>query len=51
MTFPQRKLSAGVVSAIGLGCMGVSIPRSDGLPDEEECMKVLTAAADMGINL
>lgn len=51
MTILRRKLSAGVVSAMGLGCMGMSIPRSSGLPDEEECMKVLTAAADKGINL
>ncbi|KAF2246306.1 Aldo/keto reductase [Trematosphaeria pertusa] len=48
--FPQRKIGDDLISAIGLGCMGMSIPTSSGLPDEDECLKVLTAAADMGIN-
>jgi aryl-alcohol dehydrogenase-like predicted oxidoreductase len=47
--FPQRKLGDDFVSAIGLGCMGMSIPSSTGVQDIEESLKVLTAAADMGI--
>jgi aryl-alcohol dehydrogenase-like predicted oxidoreductase len=48
--FPQRKIGDDFVSAIGLGCMGMSIILSAGAYDEEESLKVLTAAADMGIN-
>ncbi|KAF2117418.1 aldo-keto reductase [Lophiotrema nucula] len=48
--FPQRKIGDDLVSTIGLGCMGMSIPNSKGLPDEDECLKVLTLAADLGIN-
>ncbi|KAF4624023.1 hypothetical protein G7Y89_g14152 [Cudoniella acicularis] len=47
--FPQRKIGDDLVSAMGLGCMGMSIALSSGLNDEES-LKVLTAAADMGIN-
>ncbi|KAF2460330.1 aldo-keto reductase [Lineolata rhizophorae] len=46
--FPQRKLGDELVSAIGLGCMGMSIVLSSGTNDEES-LKVLTEAADMGI--
>lgn len=49
--FPQRKIGETSVSALGLGCMSFSIPLSTGIPDEDECLKVLTAAADMGINV
>jgi aryl-alcohol dehydrogenase-like predicted oxidoreductase len=48
--FPQRRIGDDFVSAVGLGCMGMAIPLSTGIPDEEESLKVLTAAADMGIN-
>lgn len=48
--FPQRRIGDDLVSAIGLGCMGMSIPLSAGIQDEEESLKVLTAAVDMGIN-
>jgi aryl-alcohol dehydrogenase-like predicted oxidoreductase len=47
--FPQRKIGDSLVSAMGLGCMGMSIPVSTGNNDEE-CLRVLTQAADMGIN-
>ena len=46
--FPQRRIGDDLVSAIGLGCMGMSIVLSNGTNDEES-LKVLTAAADMGI--
>ncbi len=46
--FPQRKIGDDLVSAIGLGCMGMSIIRSVA-PDDEESLRVLTAAADMGL--
>ena len=48
--FPQRKLGDDLVSSIGLGCMGMSIPDSSGTCNDEESLKVLTEAADMGIN-
>ncbi|KAG4434337.1 hypothetical protein IFR05_010182 [Cadophora sp. M221] len=35
---------------MGFGCIGMSIPRSYGRPNETECHKVLTAAADMDID-
>ncbi|KAH8786441.1 aldo-keto reductase [Hyaloscypha sp. PMI_1271] len=44
--FPQRKIGDVMVSAIGLGCMGMSIPPFN----DEESLEVLTAAADMGLN-
>ena len=48
--FPQRKIGDDFVSALGLGCMGFSVVLSAGPYDEEESLKVLTEAADMGIN-
>ena len=48
--FPQRKIGDRFVSAIGLGCMSLSIHSSAGVPDVQESLKVLTAAADLGIN-
>lgn len=43
---PQRKIGDAPVSPMGLGCMGLSL----GPPgQDEEHMKLLTAAADMGI--
>ena len=50
LRFPQRKIGNDLVSAIGLGCMGMSIVLSSGPYDDEESLKVLTQAADMGIN-
>jgi aryl-alcohol dehydrogenase-like predicted oxidoreductase len=39
-----------MVSALGLGCMGMSMSLFTGLPrDEEEISKTLTTAADLGI--
>ena len=50
--FPQRKIGDDFVSKIGLGCMGMSISLTPGTTnDDEENLRVLTAAADMGINL
>jgi aryl-alcohol dehydrogenase-like predicted oxidoreductase len=43
---PQRKLGDDLISAIGLGCMSMAIPPFS----DEESLKVLTAAADMGLN-
>jgi aryl-alcohol dehydrogenase-like predicted oxidoreductase len=50
MNFPQRKIGDASVSAVGLGCMGMSISLmlSTGR-DEEEVFKTLTKAADLGI--
>ncbi len=48
--FPQRKIGDDFVSALGLGCMGMSIPNSSGIFNDKELFKVLTAAADLGIN-
>jgi aryl-alcohol dehydrogenase-like predicted oxidoreductase len=50
MNFPQRKIGDASVSAIGLGCMGMSISLmlSTGR-DEEEVFQTLTKAADLGI--
>ncbi|KAE9372427.1 aldo-keto reductase, putative [Stipitochalara longipes BDJ] len=44
--FPQRKIGDALVSAIGLGCMGMSIPPFN----DSESLAVLTAAADLGLN-
>ena len=44
--FPRRRLGDDLVSAIGLGCMGMSLPPFN----DEESLQVLTAAADMGLN-
>ena len=48
--FPQRKIGDDHVSAIGLGCMGMSFgyTRAEGWNDEES-LQVLTKAADLGI--
>lgn len=48
--FPQRKIGDDSVSALGLGCMGMSFGyTSNGGYDEAESLKVLTRAADLGI--
>ncbi|KAH9909550.1 aldo-keto reductase [Xylariomycetidae sp. FL2044] len=48
--YPQRKLGDDLVSAIGLGCMGMHFGyASYGGFNDEESLKVLTKAADMGI--
>lgn len=49
-SFPQRKIGGESVSAIGLGCMGMSFGyTSFGGYNEEESHAVLTRAADLGI--
>ncbi|KAF2685164.1 Aldo/keto reductase [Lentithecium fluviatile CBS 122367] len=48
--FPQRKIGDDYVSAVGLGCMGMSIaPMLSSGRDDEEVFKTLTKAADLGI--
>ncbi|KAK8003256.1 hypothetical protein PG989_002975 [Apiospora arundinis] len=48
--FPQRKIGGDSVSALGLGCMGMSFGyTSGGGWDDAESLKVLTRAADLGI--
>ncbi|KAH8658015.1 aldo-keto reductase [Xylariales sp. PMI_506] len=48
--FPKRKLGDDLVSAIGLGCMGMSHQYvSFGGYDEQQSLEVLTKAADSGI--
>ncbi len=48
--FPTRKLGDDDVSAIGLGCMGMSGSyTSFGGFDDDESLRVLTRAADMGL--
>jgi aryl-alcohol dehydrogenase-like predicted oxidoreductase len=48
--YPQRKIGEDLVSAQGLGCMGMSFGyTSYGGYDDEESFNVLTRAADMGI--
>ncbi len=48
--FPQRKIGDDLVSAIGLGCMGMSFSyTSFGGFNDDESLKVLTRAADMGV--
>lgn len=48
--FPQRKIGGDSVSAIGLGCMGMSFAyTSFGGQNDDEALKVLTRAADLGI--
>ncbi|KAI1637527.1 aldo-keto reductase [Biscogniauxia mediterranea] len=48
--YPKRKLGDELVSAIGLGCMGMSGSyASFGGFNDEESFKVLTRAADLGI--
>lgn len=52
MSFPQRKIGDDLVSAMGLGCMGMSYSyTSFGGMDDEESLRVLTRAADMGLNM
>ncbi|KAH6657188.1 aldo-keto reductase [Truncatella angustata] len=48
--YPQRKIGDTSVSAQGLGCMGMSFGyTSYGGYDDEESLRVLTRAADLGI--
>lgn len=48
--YPQRKIGDDSVSAQGLGCMGMSFGyTSYGGYNDEESLKVLTRAADLGI--
>lgn len=48
--FPQRKIGGTPVSALGLGCMGMSFSVLTGEKrDEEEIFNTLTKAADLGI--
>lgn len=49
-TFPQRKIGDDSVSAIGLGCMGMSTALYYGLErDEAEVFQTLDTAANLGI--
>ncbi|OAG04605.1 aldo-keto reductase [Paraphaeosphaeria sporulosa] len=49
-SFPQRKIGGTSVSALGLGCMGMSMSALTGEKrDDEEIFNTLTTAADMGI--
>lgn len=51
-SYPQRKIGTDSVSAQGLGCMGMSFAyTSNGGYNDEESLKVLTRAADLGITL
>ncbi|KAF2229540.1 aldo-keto reductase [Viridothelium virens] len=51
MPFPQRKIGDDNVSAMGLGCMGMTQSYvSFGGYNDEESIKTLTRAADMGMN-
>lgn len=48
--YPQRKIGDDLVSAQGLGCMGMSFAyTSFGGQDDEESLRTLTRAADLGI--
>lgn len=48
--FPKRKIGDDFVSAIGLGCMGMTYAyTSFGGQDDEESLRTLTRAADMGL--
>ncbi|KAI3397239.1 hypothetical protein diail_11118 [Diaporthe ilicicola] len=50
MPFPTRKIGDDNVSAIGLGCMGMSFGyTSFGGYDDKESLNVLTRSADLGI--
>lgn len=46
---PQRYIGDTTVSAIGLGCMNLSIPGPSGPLNEDSVFKVLTEAADLGM--
>ena len=48
--FPQRRIGDDLVSAVGLGCMGMSIILDPNMSNAEESLRVLTQAADIGIN-
>lgn len=48
--YPKRKLGDELVSAQGLGCMGMSFSyTSFGGQDDDESLRALTRAADLGI--
>lgn len=47
--YPQRSIGNDSVSAIGLGCMGMSFVYTSSHFNDEESYKVLTMAADAGI--
>jgi aryl-alcohol dehydrogenase-like predicted oxidoreductase len=47
--FPQRKIRDASVSAFGLGCMGMTHGYTSGGYNEQESLRVLTRAADLGI--
>ena len=47
--FPQRKIGDDLVSAMGLGCMGMAIELPSRPLNDAVSLQVLTAAADMGI--
>ncbi|KAI9708787.1 MAG: hypothetical protein M1820_003742 [Bogoriella megaspora] len=50
MSYPQRKVGDDNVSAMGLGCMGMTQSyTSFGGYNDEESLRVLTKAADMGM--
>ncbi|KAI9655733.1 MAG: hypothetical protein M1821_005168 [Bathelium mastoideum] len=51
MAFPQRKIGEDKVSALGLGCMGMTWAyASFGGYDDDESLRTLTKAADLGMN-
>ncbi|KAI1288218.1 aldo-keto reductase [Xylaria venustula] len=47
--YPQRKIGDDSVSAIGLGCMGMTYAYASGGYNDEEAYQVLTKAADSGV--
>ncbi|KAI0967568.1 aldo-keto reductase [Xylaria arbuscula] len=47
--YPQRKIGDDSVSAIGLGCMGMTFAYASGGYNDEEAYQVLTKAADSGV--
>lgn len=52
MSFPKRKIGDALVPALGLGCMGMSYSyTSFGGMDDDESLRVLTRAADMGLTM
>lgn len=49
-SFPQRKIGKTSVSALGLGCMGMSMSALTGEKrDDDEIFNTLTTAADIGV--